>query len=63
MKNLLANWKTTLAGGIALLIQIGPILWPKVITPATANTISLLAASLGIVVAKDGNVTGGTTKQ
>lgn len=58
MKNILINWKTTLAGIIAILIQVGPILFPTVITPAIANTISIIATSLGIVVAKDGNVTG-----
>jgi hypothetical protein len=63
MKSLLANWKTTLAGVIALVIQIGPVLWPTVITPAVANTISVISASIGVVVAKDGNVTGGTTTQ
>jgi hypothetical protein len=63
MKNLLTNWKTTLAGAIALLIQLGPVLFPKYITPAVANTISIIAGSLGIVVAKDGNVTGGNTTQ
>lgn len=62
-KNIAANWKTTLAGIVALVIQIGPILWPTVITPAIANTISTIAVSLGVVAAKDGNVTGGTTTQ
>lgn len=63
MQTLLTNWKTTLAGLIALVIQVGPVLWPTVITPATANTITAVAVSLGIIAAKDSNVTGGTTKQ
>lgn len=62
MNNLLKNWKTTLAGVIALVIQLGPVLLPKYITPSVANTISVIAGSLGIIVAKDGNVTGGTSK-
>jgi len=58
MKNLTLNWKTTLGGAVAILIQIGPILFPKTITPQVANSISALAVALGLVAAKDGNVTG-----
>ena len=60
MSTLLKNWKTTLAGLIALLIQIGPIVAPKIITQSVANEISLVAGALGLVVSKDGNVTGVT---
>lgn len=63
MNTLLANWKTSLAGLIALVIQIGPLVAPKYITPAVANTISVIAGALGLIVAKDKNVTGGTVKQ
>lgn len=63
MKSLTINWKTTLAGAVALLIQLGPVLLPKYITPTVANTITVIATSLGLIVAKDKNVTGGTTKQ
>lgn len=62
MKNLLVNWKTTLAGIIALIIQLGPVLFPQYITPTVANTISVIAGGLGIIVAKDGNVSGIGTK-
>jgi hypothetical protein len=58
MKNLTINWKTTLVGVIVFIIQVGPILLPNVITHELANTISAVAAALGLVVAKDGNVTG-----
>lgn len=59
---MLANWKTTSAGGVVLLItvltQITPILPPQYAAIATG-----VVAGLGLLFAKDGNVTGGTTKQ
>lgn len=63
MKNLLKNWKTTLAGVIAIVVQVGPVLLPKYITPTVANSISVIAGSMGVIAAKDGNVTGGTVQQ
>ena len=60
MKFNFKNWKTTLAGIVAIVIQLGPIVAPKYITPVVANTISTIAASLGLMTAKDFNVTGGT---
>ncbi len=63
MKSLLINWKTTLAGIIGLVIQLGPVLYPTIITTQVANTITAIAVACGVIVAKDGNVTGGTTTQ
>lgn len=60
MKFNFKNWKTTLGGAIAILVQFGPILFPKYISEAVANSISTIAASLGLIAAKDHNVTGGT---
>lgn len=61
MKSLTKNWKTTAAGLIGLL-TVGALSqhW---ITPETAAAIATLSTSLGLVVAKDGNVTGGTKQQ
>lgn len=62
--NLLSkNWKTTIAGIIAIIIQVGPIIWPRYITPSVANTISTIAAALGLIAAKDSNVTSDTVKE
>jgi len=58
IKNFSINWKTTLAGAIAIFVQIGPVLFPKTITPRIANTISVIAVAVGLGVAKDANVTG-----
>lgn len=55
------NWKTALAGLIGVAVQILPQL--GVIDQQTANAISVIAASLGLVAAKDSNVTGGTKPQ
>ena len=55
------NWKTMLAGAIALLPQLLALL--NVLDPVLANKISIIAAALGLTVAKDFNVTGGTTPQ
>ena len=57
------NYKTTLAGILAVLPQILSVLFPKVITQDVANTISGLMVTLGLIAAKDNNVTGGTKQQ
>lgn len=55
------SWKTTLAGvitaGTAISLAMG---W---ISPQVAAAIGGLAVSLGLVSAKDSNVTGGTKQQ
>ena len=55
------NWKTFVSGAIALAVQILPQL--GIIDQQTATAISVIAASLGLLVAKDHNVTGGTKPQ
>ena len=61
MKSFLTNWKTTLAGivviGLYGLQMVGVNIPGVHIDPAT------LAVGAGLIFAKDGNVTGGTTKQ
>jgi hypothetical protein len=63
MKFFNKNWKTTLAGIITVIIQVGPVVAPKIITHDLANAITAVAISLGLIAAKDGNVTGGTVQQ
>jgi hypothetical protein len=55
-----ANWKTSLAGGAAILIMLCDMLGVPI--PAKDE---LLAAILGILglASKDGNVTGGSVRQ
>ena len=57
------SWKTGLAGILAILPQLLHFFWPNVITDVVANTISGLFVSLGLIAAKDSNVTGGTKQQ
>jgi len=57
------NWKTTLAAILAAAPQILHYLFPNTITLDVANVLSGLFVSLGLVAAKDNNVTGGTKQQ
>lgn len=55
---LIKNWKTTLAGVIGLFVVLGTSLgW---LTQAQAQAIGAVAASFGLLAAKDFNVTGGS---
>lgn len=53
------NWKTTLAGVSMLLSGIVLIVSEK----NYASGVTAIIAGIGLVFAKDGNVTGGTTPQ
>jgi hypothetical protein len=56
MGTLLKNWKTTLAGLVGILTVVGPAMgW---ITHDQALSIGALAASFGLIAAKDSNVSG-----
>lgn len=59
----IANWKTGLAGILAVLPQLLHYFWPTIITSETAYAISGVLVSLGLIAAKDSNVTGGTKQQ
>lgn len=50
------NWKTTVAG--LIVAGVGFSLYMGWIDQATATAIGLLAAAVGLGVAKDNNVTG-----
>lgn len=67
MKSFLTNWKTTAAGAAAILGAVADLL-----TQASTKTWDMnrlladgaaASAGLGLIFAKDGNVTGGTVKQ
>lgn len=61
MASLFKNWKTTLAGLISVVTVIGSSL--GFLQHDQATMITALAASFGLMAAKDGNVTGGTKQQ
>ncbi len=52
------SWKTTLAGVLAILPTILHAIFPTVVTMEVAATITSLFVGLGLVAAKDGNVSG-----
>lgn len=55
------NWKTTLAALIVALIGAATAM--EYITPSIAGAIMTIAVSLGLIAAKDSDVTGGTKQQ
>jgi hypothetical protein len=63
MNFIATNWKTTAAGvatiGLGLLSSVAGVKIPGFTMDAGAAIIT----GLGLVMAKDGNVTGGTVKQ
>ena len=67
MKNFLANWKTSAAGAAAILGAVADVL-----TQASTRSWSMerlvadfaaASAGVGLIFAKDGNVTGGSVRQ
>lgn len=58
----LTNWKTTTAGAGTILIPILNQIVP-ILPPQYAAIASGVVAGLGLLCAKDQNVTGGTNKQ
>jgi len=56
MKNLLKNWKTTLAAILGAGSAIVPVILPQY-APITAKVFEI-AVVLGLVAAKDGDKTG-----
>ena len=67
MKNLVTNWKTTVAGLIPLIAYALSYAgaWPASIPlPPIEQSWTFVLALFGVgAVAKDSNVTGGTTQQ
>jgi hypothetical protein len=65
MKSLTTNWKTTAGGVLTMLLGVAALLGVKVgqnpIDPTAA--FAMITTGFGLLFAKDGNVTGGTTPQ
>jgi len=60
--NFLTNWKTTGSGIIMIVLGIGGLLGIKGGTDPSVAVTSIVGG-LGLIFAKDKNVTGGTTRQ
>ncbi len=61
MKRLFKSWKTTLSGVVLLFSIIAPA--TGLVTKQQAEAVAGLAASVGLMSAKDSNVTGGSKEQ
>lgn len=66
MKNFLANWKTSAGGILTAALGVASLFNVKIagagaIDPQTA--IAMIVTGASLIFAKDGNVTGGTTRQ
>jgi hypothetical protein len=60
-KIIVKNWKTTLSGvAVGLIAAAGYLGW---ITNDQAISITTVLTALGLIAAKDNNVTGGEVKQ
>jgi len=57
------SWKTGLAGILAIVPVVLHALFPEVVTMEVASAITSLFVGLGLIAAKDSNVTGGTKPQ
>ena len=60
------NWKTTVTGILTILGGIaggGKLILAGQVTEGVSVLITALTAGIGLIVAKDNNVTGGTIKQ
>lgn len=57
------SWKTTLAGVLAIIPVVLHAAFPNVVTTEVAASLITVFISLGLISAKDSNVTGGTKQQ
>ena len=57
------SWKTTASGIASILPQVLHAIYPTIVTAEVANGLSAFFVAVGLIAAKDGNVTGGTTPQ
>lgn len=61
MKNFFTNWKTTSAGILLVIGSIvGVIFAPAITVPVIMGAATGVLGGVGLIFAKDGDVTGGT---
>lgn len=67
MKSFLTNWKTTLGGLATVFGGLATIAHALTASPPDVSSLmgagTAIAGGVALIFAKDGNVTGGTTKQ
>lgn len=57
------NWKTTVTGLLALVPTLLHTVLPDLVSAESAMNLTALLTSLGLISAKDHNVTGGKVEQ
>jgi uncharacterized membrane protein YgaE (UPF0421/DUF939 family) len=60
MKNFSINWKTT-GSGVGVIVTAVVAMWQS--KSISSEGITAIFAGLGLIFAKDGNVTGGSSPQ
>ncbi|MDQ2083187.1 hypothetical protein RA307_23635 [Xanthobacteraceae bacterium Astr-EGSB] len=66
MKSFLSNWKTTAGGALTVGLGVASLLGVKIAGQAPVDpqvAIGLITGGMALIFAKDGNVTGGSTRQ
>jgi hypothetical protein len=67
MKNIWKNWKTTSAGILAIVGGITRFAFAmkagEFTEESVTTTVMAILTGIGLIFAKDGNITGGTIKQ
>lgn len=63
MSYIMANWKTSLTGLVIIALGAGNTFLGIHVPGFSMDFFAALTVGLGMFLAKDGNVTGGTTKQ
>ena len=65
MKSFTANWKTSVTGALTVLVGIASLCGLQIgsVPPEPSAAIAMISGGLGLIFAKDGNVTGGTVSQ
>jgi hypothetical protein len=63
MNHVFVNWKTSVAGAVLMVVGLLSSMFDIHIPGFTMDGGAAIATGLGLLMAKDGNVTGGTIKQ
>lgn len=53
------SWKTGLAGILVIALMVAHQFYPAIFTEAIVGSITSLLVAVGLIAAKDANVTGG----
>jgi hypothetical protein len=63
MNFIMSNWKTSLTGLVIIALGAASTFLGIKIPGFNMDFLAALTAGIGLIIAKDGNVTGGTSQQ